>query len=197
MNDTKEDIKARFNALAQTRDKWLMRNTYYYEDQLTYFRFLIPKDSKIAELGCGTGNLVAGLNPKQGIGIDISPEMIAIARKRHPNIEFKVGDIETVDPFNEAFEYIILSDVVGLLFDIEKTFEHIRACCTEETRLIISYYNFLWEPVLKIGERIGLKMPQQHQNWLSSNDLENLLHLTNFEVVKTEIDSCFQRKFPY
>jgi glycosyltransferase involved in cell wall biosynthesis len=40
--------------------------------------------------------------------------------------------------------------------------------------------------VLRLAEGLGLKMPQQHQNWLAPDDLANLLHLTGYEVVKTE-----------
>ncbi|MEK6603440.1 MAG: glycosyltransferase, partial [Nitrospirota bacterium] len=86
----------------------------------------------------------------------------------------------------ETFDVIILADVVGHLLDVETALKHLRRCCTPKTRLIISYYNFLWEPVLRLAEMVGLKMPQQHQNWLAPEDLVNLLSLADYEVVKTE-----------
>ena len=95
--DIKVQIRNRFNTLAQARDRWIERNRYYYEDQQTYFRFLIPENSSILELGCGTGNLLASLNPKRGLGIDISAEMISVARSKFPEIEFRVGVIENLE----------------------------------------------------------------------------------------------------
>ena len=166
--DNKTRIRNRFDSLARTRDRWIEKNRYYYDDQQAYFRFLIPEDSSILELGCGTGNLLSCLKPKRGLGIDISAEMISIARYKFPELEFRVGDIETLEDLNEAFDFIVLSDVIGLLLDIEASFHRIKRLCRPESRLVISYYNFLWEPVLKLGERLGLKMPQQHQNWLST-----------------------------
>jgi hypothetical protein len=50
--------------------------------------------------------------------------------------------------------------------------------------VIVTYYNFLWEPLLSLGERIGMKMPIQQQNWLGMQDLANLLELNHFEIVR-------------
>jgi SAM-dependent methyltransferase len=49
----------------------------------------------VADIGCGPGH-VAGFLAELGItvrGIDLSPEMIRIARRRHPGIEFIVGEL--------------------------------------------------------------------------------------------------------
>jgi hypothetical protein len=81
--------------------------------------------------------------------------------------------------------------------DIEETFKKLRTFCRPDTRLIISYYNFLWEPILKMGEYLGLKMPQQYQNWLSKEDICNLLFLADFQVVKTEFRMLVPKNIPY
>ena len=44
------------------------------------------------ELGSGTGELLAALKPREGVGIDISPGMVEVARKRFPHLEWIVGD---------------------------------------------------------------------------------------------------------
>jgi hypothetical protein len=51
--------------------------------------------------------------------------------------------------------------------------------------VVVTYYNFLWEPVLRMAERLGLKMPIEQQNWLGRQDLENLLTLNHFEIVRS------------
>ena len=73
-----------YDKLAEKRHYWKNRNKYYYIDQENYFRFLIPEDSSILELGCGTGDLLNALHPKRGVGVDISPQMIQIANKNIP-----------------------------------------------------------------------------------------------------------------
>lgn len=181
----KKAIRERFEALARDRERWQHRNRYYYDDQRRYVRFLVPEGLRVLEIGCGLGDLLAALKPSRGLGIDLSEAMVHEARRRHPHLEFRVADVESLE-LDEPFDVIVLADVIGHLLDVETAFRRLRRCCTPRTRLIISYYNFLWEPMLKLGELMGLKMPQQHQNWLAPEDVSNLLHLADYEVVKTE-----------
>jgi len=194
--EKKEEIRKRFDALAPRRQAWIKRNKYYYRDQERYFKFLVPEGMSVLELGCGTGNLLHALKPSRGVGVDFSPEMVKIAQERYPELEFREGDIEELEAWGETFDFIIMADVIGHLQDIEEAFKRARAFCKPETRVIVTYYNFLWEPVLKIGESLKLKMPQQHQNWLSSEDIGNLLKLARYEVVKTEHRLLLPKKIP-
>lgn len=193
----KEDIARRFDALAAKRQYWKDLNRYYYDEQEKYFRFLVSKGLSILELGCGTGDLLNMLKPKRGVGIDFSPQMLDIAKKQYPDLEFRQADIEQTEAWGETFDILILADVVGHLMDIEKTLRQLQIFCRADTRIIISYYNFLWEPILKMGEMSGLKMPQQHQNWLSSEDICNLLSLARFQVVKSESRLLFPKRIPW
>ena len=194
--NTKDEIIARFNELAPKRERWKERNRYYYDDQERYFKFLVPEDSSVLELGCGTGDLLNALNPGRGVGIDFSLEMLRKAKEKYPDLEFREADIEGMNPWDETFDFLIMADVVGLLRDIEETFRNLRPFCRPDTRIIISYYNFLWEPILRLGELVRLKMPQQYQNWLSSEDICNLLSLSRFQVVKSECRLLIPKKIP-
>ena len=193
----KEKIRQRFDELAEKRQYWKERNRYYYTNQEKYFRFLTSAGQSILELGCGTGDLLNALGPKRGVGIDFSPEMVRIAKKRYPHLDFHTADIETISGWEETFDVVILADVVGHLMDIEEAFRRVHMFCRSDSRLIVSYYNFLWEPILKMGELLGLKMPQQYQNWLSSDDICNLLSLAHFQVVKTDFRLLIPKKIPW
>jgi ubiquinone/menaquinone biosynthesis C-methylase UbiE len=193
----KEKIRNRFNALADRRQYWRTRNSYYYNDQERYFRFLVSEGLSILELGCGTGDLLNSLKPKRGVGIDFSHKMIDIAKKRFPHLEFHTADIEQMEGWDETFDVLIISDVVGHLMDIEETFRNLHIFCRPDTRIIISYYNLLWEPILKVGELLGLKMPQHNQNWLSSDDICNLLSLAHFQVVKSDFRLLVPKRIPW
>jgi glycosyltransferase involved in cell wall biosynthesis len=50
---------------------------------------------------------------------------------------------------------------------------------------VITHVNHLWEPVLRLAQRLGLMTPQKRQNWLALADIENLLFLSGFEVIKS------------
>ncbi len=184
-SERKSVIRERFDRLAETREYWQRKGSYYYEDQQRYMRFLIPEGLRVLEIGCGLGDLLAAVKPSRGLGIDISDMMVKEASRRHPELEFRVGDAELLD-LDEKFDVIILADVMGHLLDVEAALRRLRACCTAKTRLVIAYYNFFWEPLLRLTEWLRLKMPQQQQNWLALQDIHNLLRLADYEVVKTE-----------
>ena len=53
----------------------------------------------VADLGCGPGHVARYLHD-QGVtmvGIDLSPQMIEEARRLNPELEFRVGDMRTLD----------------------------------------------------------------------------------------------------
>ncbi|MFC1798609.1 glycosyltransferase [Thermodesulfobacteriota bacterium] len=194
----KKNIQKHFDSLSVDRRKWKGRNRYYYASQEKQLRFLVPAGCSVLELGCGTGELLNAVEPSVGIGVDISSQMIKIAREEYPHLTFIHADAEDHKTWNleQTFDYIVISDTLGLLEDIQGTLEGLHPYCHTSTRIIITYYNFLWEPILKLGEKISLKMPQPIQNWLSLPDIENLLYLANFETVKQVRQMLVPKKIP-
>jgi len=172
-----------FDSVAHERAKWRQKGAYYHKELEKYLRFLVPPHSSVLEIGCGTGELLAALNPKRGLGIDISPKMVETARKNCPNLQFEVGDLEDLQ-IKEKFDYVVLVEVIGHVDDIQLAFKGLHKVCKPETRLIIVYYNYLWEPILKFAEFIGLRMKQSLQHWLPLEDISNLLYLNDFDVIK-------------
>ncbi|MDR2680175.1 MAG: glycosyltransferase [Tannerella sp.] len=181
----KNAIKDYFNAIASERKRWKRKRKYYNRSLEKYFSFLIPAGSRVLEIGCGTGELLHAVQPSYGVGIDFSGEMIKIARESFPEYKFMVDDVEALQ-LNEKFDYVIMSDLTMSLWDVQKAFQRLNNVCHEKTKIVISNYNFLWEPLLKLAERLKLKLKQPNQNWLSTQDVKNLLHLTGFEFIKTE-----------
>jgi len=174
---------AYFDSVAKDRDKWRKKGAYYHKELERYLRFLIPSGSSVLEIGCGTGATLAALNPSEGLGIDISPRMIEIAREKNPRLRFEVGDMEALET-EEKFDYVLIDGTIGNVDDIQAAIKKLHKVCKPETRLIIVYYNYLWEPVLKFSEAVGLRMKHLLQHWLPLEDISNLLYLNNFEVVK-------------
>ncbi|HZS35962.1 MAG TPA: bifunctional class I SAM-dependent methyltransferase/glycosyltransferase family 2 protein [Polyangia bacterium] len=173
---------------ADERDAWRARNHAYYAALERLARFVVPEGQSVLEIGCGTGDLLAALKPARGVGIDLSPRLIAHAQKKHSELEFAVADAETLDSpalDGKTFDYVILSDVVGMLRDVWSALRALRRMCNPRTRVLVTYYNFVWEPLLRLGERLGQKMPVAQQNWLGMQDLENLLQLNHFEIVRS------------
>lgn len=180
----KQAIREFFDREAKDRPKKRAKHKYYYKLVENYFRFYVPEGTEsVLVVGCGTGELLAALKPKRGVGIDISPRMIEEARKQYPEYEFHTMDAENIE-LGEQFDVVILADVIGYFEDIQKAFENIRTVCHHETRMMIMYYNIFWRFPLRIAEQLKLKMTQPIAAWLELEDIANLLHLSGFELIR-------------
>ena len=164
-------------------------NAAYRDDDLKFMRFLIPPGKRVLELGCGRGDLLAALQPSYGVGVDFGARTIAKANQLHPNLHFVFGDAEdpaTLAPIQGPFDYIVIADTIGMFEDIDGTLRQVHHLCAPSTRIIISYYSHLWEPLLKLAEFAGLRRKQPQVNFIATADFLNLLDLADFEVISQE-----------
>src|SRR5437867_1344963 len=177
------DHQSFYDRRAASRPRELAR---YYQPLLQrYYRFLVPPGLRVLELGCSSGELLAAMEPARGVGIDFSPAIIALARQRHPDLEFHVAGAAAFSA-PEKFDYILLSDLVNDLPDVQELLNRLHQFAEPQTRLALNFFNNLWRPILALAERIGAKAPTPRQNWLSSLDMKNLLHLAGWELIKME-----------
>jgi len=182
------------NEIAASRDTWIKRNQYFYSQDYSYLRFLISPDLRILDLGCGTGELLTKLAPRCGVGLDISEEMVRIARGKFPDEKYTFisGDLEEPDTIARLlklgpFDVIVMSETLSYLSDCVKTLNSLHDLFHRETRLVISQYSHLWEPILNLGTNLGLRSPAPPGlNWLGGTDIENMMYLSDFDLVKKE-----------
>lgn len=174
---------------AAAREGWRQKARFFHAEDETYLRFLIPKGARVLEIGCGTGDTLAALEPSYGVGIDFSPGLIAEARRLHPGLSFVVGDAENPDTYGAIegpFDYILVVDTIGSLDDVQAFFALLHPLCTRQTRLVIGYFSHLWHPALKLAELTGWRMPHPPQNVLAPADVRALARLAEFDPVKSE-----------
>jgi ubiquinone/menaquinone biosynthesis C-methylase UbiE len=158
---------------------------FYHQLLKRYYAFLVPPDQRVLEVGCGIGDLLAAARPSRGVGVDFSPAVIDLACKRHAQLEFQVADAaERLS--GETFDYILLSDLVNELPDVQAVLTRLREVSHPDSRLVLNFFNNLWRPILAVAEKIGAKAPTLPQNWLSLGDMKNLLHLAEWEIIKEE-----------
>ena len=172
-----------FDSFASRRDQWRDQNIAYYRQLDREYRFLIPPGSSVLELGCGTGDLLAAVEPSQGLGIDISPNMIQLAREKHPHLQFQCASAETYDAKGKTFDYIVLSELLAYSYDILGLFKALRPLAHPRTRIIINYYSRLWHPLYKVLEFFGRKAVLPIHNWVTTEDVVNFLALAGYEVI--------------
>ena len=162
---------------------------------IRFLKFNVPAGARILEIGCGTGHILNALDPQYGVGIDISAGMINVAAQNYTHLTFHVMDAEDIR-LDEKFDYIIISDTVGLFEDVQNVFLQMHKLCHEDTRIIINYINFVWFPALIFAEKIGLKMPVKRNNWLEADDIENLLKISDFDVIRYSRKILFPFNIP-
>ncbi len=179
----RQAVAAAFDRYADQRAAWKRRAAYYHTTLRKVCRRYVPPQGRVLELGCNTGDLLASLEPALGVGLDISPRSLAVARARYPQLHFVEGDAQAV-PFDAPWDAIILADTLGYVDDVWQTLRSVHEAATPNTRVLIISHNFVWRPALALAENVGLKMPVGLENWLGTPDIENLLRLTHFDVVE-------------
>jgi len=155
----------------------------YYRRLTEIFKFLVSPGQKVLEIGCGRGDLLAALDPSPGLGVDFSSEMIHLAQARHPQLTFIHGDAHELD-LAETFDVIIMSDLVNDLWDVQEVFRNAARVAEPDARLIINTYSRLWEIPLSIAAKMGMTRPRVNYNWLTVEDIYNLLALEDFEPIR-------------
>jgi ubiquinone/menaquinone biosynthesis C-methylase UbiE len=185
-----------WDEVATRMDSWTGWGGYYHRRLADVYGFLVPPGRKVLEIGCGRGDLLAALKPANGVGVDFSEEMVRRAKKRYPEMRFLCADAHSLD-IEETFDAIILSDLVNDLWDVQAVLEHILLLTTPQTRIIINSYSRLWELPLALAGRLGLAKPNLYQNWLTIQDVANLLHLAGFEVIRHWEEILFPLLIPF
>src|SRR5688572_1269678 len=170
------------------------KNTAYEQLLQLYYAFLVPPGMRVLQLGCGDGDLVASLKPARGLGIDTDPALIDEARKKHPHLDFKLASEPVSTP--EKFDYILLSDLVNFLPDVQAVLERLQRHSYQHTRIVLNVFNHLWRPFVSFAQKLTGRSSTLPENWLSSWDIENLLHLAGWEIVKRDSRILWPFKTP-
>ena len=114
MRTIEQRNKSFFNKLAKYYDSSLFRSLNKKFPEKIIKLVNIKPNSKILDAGCGTGNLLYLLLKQKKnlnlIGIDISPEMLKIAkRKLKGKTKFMLMPVEKINEKNK-FDYIFSVD---------------------------------------------------------------------------------------
>ncbi len=96
LNETRDSYDAIASSYAdETRD--LLDRKLYVRAGVVLFAELVHANGggPVADIGCGPGHTTALLRElgAEAFGIDLSPEMIEIARREHPGARFEIGSM--------------------------------------------------------------------------------------------------------
>lgn len=195
----REKTRLHFSGIAERRSKWVERNAYYYGLLGRLLAFIVEPQKRVL-LVRGPVQLLAAVSPAEGVAVEICEEAAAAARKAHPEFDFRTAAPDTDDfarqfSGDEKFDYIIFNCIDDTA-DVEAALKNLRLLANRETRLVVVSYNHIWQPVFNLAERLGLKLPELEQNWLSRNDIANFLEVCGYELLKCRRSILFPKYIP-
>jgi ubiquinone/menaquinone biosynthesis C-methylase UbiE len=178
----RESLRKHYSRVSgELRSRW---SRYYYKRIQDRLCDIVEPGSKVLDIGCGTGELLSALRPSVGVGVDLNDGFTSEATRRHESLQFLQMPGEHVDQLGVKFDYVIVSQTLEEIYDLQALFRAIQSVCHSRTRLIIVECSKLWQPLLRVLEWTRLKQVTPEQNWIPSEEIDHLLRLSGFETVR-------------
>ncbi len=199
MEQGQQSVAAHFNEVAREYDRWKKKNWYYYDSLYSIARRNASGAKLLLDVGCGTGAMMQVVSPQEGVGIDVSPAMAAIAGHNNANYSqyrFEVADIATYDGAGR-FDRILFFDVIEHVSDIPSSIRSLSRALAPGGELVISMANPLWEPILMAAERWGLKMPEGPHHRIWGGELRRLASGAGLTLARREWHLIFPKYIPH
>ena len=187
-----------FNVVAGDYDFWKKKNWYYYQNLKKLLTELIPTYQRVLEIGCGTGDLLVATNPSIGLGVDISGEMINLAKRKHQaqsNLRFSRQNI-VIDGLDFEQDFVFMCDVLEHVQGLPEFMRATYRLMSPGATLVITVANPLWEPALMLAEKLGMKMPEGPHERLSIVGTERIFHETGFVIVDKDYRLLIPKNLP-
>jgi len=146
----KNIIKQEYRRWAHTYDDFETNIAIILEKDLLIKEINPEKNEIILDAGCGTGRYIGELRRKckKIIGVDFSPEMLAIAKKKYPEISFYEKDLMKRLPFkNNSFHKIVSSLVFSHFKDIINPLKELHRVLRKGGKLFIT--DFPWHATIE------------------------------------------------
>lgn len=94
--------------------------------------------------------------------------------------------VDTASIKQRAPNYLLLNGLIHYERDIQDLLHQLYRWCDPRTRIIIIYYSSLWKTLMSLASKFGWRRMTSEMNWLSHEDVDNLLTLENFEVIRRD-----------
>jgi SAM-dependent methyltransferase len=158
--------------------------------------------SKILDVGCGTGHHVALLASKQfdTLGLDISPSMIEKAKETYPDYKFKVGDAMQNGTFTpDSYTHILCMYFTIYYFpDKRQFFRNCMQWLAPGGHLLVHLVDRdQFDPILPPGNPLMYVSPQRYaKERITSTKVKftDFSYSADFKLDKTKNQAMFEEK---
>ena len=143
-------------------------------------------DKIVLDLGCGTGRLTGNLLERGAsvIGVDVSREMLNILKKKFPQVETVLADVENLPFEDNRFDLVMANFLIVHLKDLDLAFREIYRVLKDDGFLILTNINQRKAPKLKAGnEEVIIKSFYHRPEDVIKNLEENFFKIEKEEFV--------------
>src|SRR3972149_1571887 len=178
-----KDVALHFDSIAEKYDYYKRLNSYYYNSIKRTLKGLVPPGKRILDVGTATGQILSFLSPSRGVGYDISPRMIQIAKRKNgkrKNLRF----VTSLNQLSGPFDYILLIDVIEHLVKPKEVFKKLFYLANKKTFLIISYIDPFFNPLLFLMEKLNLKMPEGPHKRPKNHEVLKMASDSGFKLIR-------------
>lgn len=162
-------------------------------------RLLGPRPGAVLDCGMGPGRLLSELERRGWsiAGLDVSSEMVALARERLPQSAERLllGRLESVPFPSGSFDAVVATGVLEYVEDVPRALAEVARVLRPGGLFVVSMPNprairTLWRHrvvypgirAVKARLHLGSRVPLPRPGWLSVRRLENLLDAAGLEV---------------
>ncbi len=162
----------------------------YYEKPAMYSMLPDLKNKTVLSMGCGSGEdstYLKGKGAERSVGIDITEELINIAKNSYKDCEFYVMDMEALDFQDESFDFVYSSLAIHYVENWENVFRNVYRVLKKDSNFLFScnhpvrfamdsfVENNTWVSRLEIAKDIDSKELSFVGNYLEKRKLHDIL----------------------
>jgi ubiquinone/menaquinone biosynthesis C-methylase UbiE len=193
--------RAIWDGAAKTYDRNVM-GTFReaYQKTIAAINQSLTPQSRVLEIGCGTGIIALGIAPHAGevIGVDLSPKMIAIAQEKVrkndlDTVRFQVGDAYDLPFPPGAFDAVLLTNMLHFVKEPKTVLQEAHRLL-KPGGLLATVTDCYREPV-PLVIRLKLMVPRlmkllgkiKYLHYYRKTDLLRLLEAARFEITSESV----------
>ncbi|NJE25547.1 class I SAM-dependent methyltransferase [Thermococcus sp. MV5] len=192
-----------FDKIAHRYDDWYKTKVGQYvnrTEKKLVFSMIKSKNGKALDLGCGTGNYTLELYTRgfDVVGVDLSEEMLKIARKKLPRVKFIRANAYSL-PFKEnTFDLVLTITMFEFIHKPELALNEIYRVLRPGGEVVIGTMNgksfwFIFKRIKSLFEETAYR----YARFYTPSELESLMKGAGFEDVESKGIIFFPSFFPF